>query len=62
MRVVLSGSSVVSIYSNNAYRSYDLDFIQTGLARKAAPRFRRRVAVADERRFAIHCGSCSMAR
>ena len=29
MRVVLSGSSVVSIYSNNAYRSYDLDFIQT---------------------------------
>jgi hypothetical protein len=32
--VVLSGGSVVSIYSNNAYQSYDLDFIQTGLARK----------------------------
>ena len=24
----------MSIYSNNAYQSYDLDFIQTGLARK----------------------------
>jgi hypothetical protein len=28
--VVLSGGSVVSIYSNNAYQSNDLDFIQTG--------------------------------
>jgi hypothetical protein len=33
VRVVLSGGSVVSIYSDNAYQSYDLDFIQTGLAR-----------------------------
>ena len=33
VRVVLSGGSVVSIYSENAYQSYDLDFIQTGLAR-----------------------------
>jgi len=32
--VVLSGGSLVSIHSNNAYQSYDLDFIQTGLARK----------------------------
>lgn len=32
--VVLSGGSAVSIYSDNVYRSYDLDFIQTGLARK----------------------------
>jgi hypothetical protein len=32
--VVLSGGSVVSIYSDNEYRSYDLDFIQTGLARR----------------------------
>lgn len=31
VRVVLSGGSVVSIYSDNAYQSYDLDFIQTGL-------------------------------
>jgi hypothetical protein len=34
VRVVLSGGSVVSIYSDNEYRSYDLDFIQTGLVRK----------------------------
>lgn len=33
IQVVLSGGSVVSIYSDNAYLSYDLDFIQTGLAR-----------------------------
>jgi len=26
--------SIVSIYSDNVYQSYDLDFIQTGLARK----------------------------
>lgn len=34
VRVVLSGGSVVSIYCDNAYRSYDLDFIQLGLARR----------------------------
>ncbi len=33
--IVLSGGSVVSIYSNNAYQSYDVDFIQTGLTRKS---------------------------
>ena len=32
--VVLSGGSVVSIYSNAEYVSYDLDFIPLGLARK----------------------------
>ncbi|MCG8587812.1 MAG: hypothetical protein MJE66_00825, partial [Proteobacteria bacterium] len=32
--VVLSGGSVVSIYSNAEYVSYDLDFVPTGLARK----------------------------
>ena len=32
--VVLSGGAVVSIYSDHEYVSYDLDFIQTGLARK----------------------------
>jgi len=32
---VLSGGSVVSIYSNAEYVSYDLDFIPIGLARKA---------------------------
>lgn len=32
--VVLSGGAVVSIYSDNEYVSYDLDFIQTGLARR----------------------------
>ena len=37
IQVVLSGGSVVSIYSDNAYRSYDLDFIQTGLARRVEP-------------------------
>lgn len=34
VRVVLSSGSVVTIYSNNAYQSHDLDFIQTGLARR----------------------------
>ena len=37
VHVVLSGGSVVSIYSDNAYQSYDLDFIQTGLARTTNP-------------------------
>lgn len=32
--VVLSGGAVVSIYSENEYESFDLDFIPTGLARK----------------------------
>ncbi|MBW2421464.1 MAG: hypothetical protein JRH19_23185 [Deltaproteobacteria bacterium] len=32
--VVLSGGAVVSIYSDNEYLSYDLDFIPTGLARR----------------------------
>lgn len=32
--VVLSGGSVVSIYSNSEYVSYDLDFVPIGLARK----------------------------
>lgn len=32
--VVLSGGAVVSIYSDAAYVSYDLDFVPTGLARK----------------------------
>ncbi|MEE9279392.1 MAG: hypothetical protein V3V67_04390 [Myxococcota bacterium] len=32
--VVLSGGAVVSIYSDNAYESYDLDMIPTGLARR----------------------------
>jgi hypothetical protein len=32
--VVLSGGAVVSIYSNNAYESFDLDFIRQGVARK----------------------------
>lgn len=32
--VVLSGGAVVSIYSENEYESYDLDFVHTGLGRK----------------------------
>jgi hypothetical protein len=32
--VVLSGEAVVSIYSDNAYESFDLDFIRQGVARK----------------------------
>ena len=31
--VVLSGGAVVSIYSDNEYESFDLDFIREGLAR-----------------------------
>jgi hypothetical protein len=37
VRVVLSGGSAVSIYSENAYLSYDLDFIQIGLSRRVDP-------------------------
>jgi hypothetical protein len=33
IEVVLSGGAVVSIYSENEYESFDLDFIRTGLAR-----------------------------
>jgi hypothetical protein len=32
--VVLSGGAAVSIYSDNEYESYDVDFIPTGLARR----------------------------
>jgi hypothetical protein len=32
--VVLSGGAVVSIYSDNAYESFDLDFVRQGVARK----------------------------
>lgn len=32
--VVLSGGAAVSIYSENEYESYDLDFVPTGLARR----------------------------
>jgi len=32
--VVLSGGAVVSIYSENEYESFDLDFVRTGVARK----------------------------
>jgi hypothetical protein len=32
--VVLSGGAVVSIYSENEYESFDLDFVRTGLSRK----------------------------
>ncbi len=34
IQAVLSGGAVVSIYSNNEYESYDLDFVRTGIARK----------------------------
>ena len=37
VRAVLSGGAVVTIYSNNAYQSKDLDFIVEGLAKKVDP-------------------------
>lgn len=37
IEVVLSGGAVVSIYSDNEYESFDLDFIRTGLSRAVAP-------------------------
>lgn len=33
IEVVLCGGSVVSIYSENEFESYDFDFVPTGLAR-----------------------------
>ena len=40
VEVVLSGGAVVSIYSDNAYESDDLDFIPTGLGRSLDPAMR----------------------
>lgn len=37
IEVVLSGGAVVSIYTENEYESYDLDFIRTGLSRRVDP-------------------------
>ena len=37
INVILSGGAVVSIYTENQYESYDLDFIQTGLTRNVQP-------------------------
>jgi hypothetical protein len=37
IRSVLSGGAVVSIYSDNAYESKDLDFIIEGIAKKEDP-------------------------
>ena len=37
VRAVLSGGAVVSIYSDNAYESKDLDFIVEGIAKKVDP-------------------------
>lgn len=37
IRAVLSGGAVVTIYSNNAYESKDLDFVVEGLAKKVDP-------------------------
>ena len=34
VRVVLSGGSVVSIYADNEYQSYDLDFVRIGLGQR----------------------------
>jgi hypothetical protein len=36
IQAILSGGSVVSIYSDNQYESYDLDFIEIGLGRQVA--------------------------
>jgi len=38
--VVLSGGAVVSLYSDEIYVSYDLDFIRTGIARRVDPAMR----------------------
>ncbi len=37
IRAVLSGGAVVSIYSDNAYESKDLDFIVEGIAKTVGP-------------------------
>lgn len=43
IRVVLSGGSCVTIYSENRYASYDLDFIEAG----GGPRRRIRIALEE---------------
>ena len=37
VRAVLCGGAVVSIYSNNAFESFDLDFVLPGLSSSVAP-------------------------
>lgn len=49
--VVLSGGAAVSIYSENEYESYDLDFIPTGLARRVD---RTMEAMGFERRHPVN--------
>lgn len=37
IEAVLCGGAVVSIYSENEYESFDLDFVHPGLARRVSP-------------------------
>lgn len=56
IEVVLSGGAVVSIYTENAYESFDLDFIQTGLTRKVEPAMKE-LGFHKEARYWKHAGT-----
>jgi len=56
IEVVLSGGAVVSIYTDNAYESFDLDFIQTGLNRKVEP-VMKQLGFSKEARYWKHPGT-----
>jgi hypothetical protein len=56
IRVALSGGAVASIYSNNEYESYDLDFINLGLARNVTAAMSR-LGFVKQGRYWIHSNS-----
>ena len=51
--VVLSGGAAVSIYSDNEYESYDLDFVPTGLGRRV-DRVMKALGFARKQRHWVH--------
>lgn len=51
--VVLSGGAAVSIYSENEYESYDLDFIPIGLARRV-DRTMKALGFERKQRYWVH--------
>lgn len=55
IKVVLTGGSCVSIYTNNRYQSYDLDFIEEGrAARKKLIEILGKLGFTERDRYFIH--------
>ena len=55
INVVLSGGSCVSIYTENLYQSYDLDFIEVGMAgRKKIAAVLMKLGFMEKNRYFVH--------